>query len=137
MAAGGAEPTIWPEVRYRDAAAAIEWFERTVGFVCAMKIPGQDGAPMHAELRLGRAVFMLGLEMPDSEWADATQVVSLRVDDPDAHFARDSGRRRHRARTADRTVRRGLLCRPRSGGLPLVGTDTPLPAERHRPGNIW
>jgi uncharacterized glyoxalase superfamily protein PhnB len=87
MAAGGAEPEIWPELRYRDASAAIAWLERAVGFVCAMTVPGKDGSPMHAELRLGRAVLMLGPEMPGREWADAAQVTTLRVADPDAHFA--------------------------------------------------
>jgi len=88
IAAGDGEPTIWPEVRYRDAAAAVDWLQRALGFVCAVAIPDEDGGVMHAELRLGRAVLMLGPETPGNEWSDAAQVVSLRVDDPDAHFAR-------------------------------------------------
>ena len=88
MAAGDAEPEIWPELRYRDAAAAVAWLERALGLVCAVQIPDDRGKVMHAELRLGRAVLMLGPQTPGSEWSDATQVTSLRVRDPDAHFTR-------------------------------------------------
>jgi uncharacterized glyoxalase superfamily protein PhnB len=88
MAMGGAEPTIWPELRYPDAAAAIAWLERALGCACAVRIPGKAGTVTHAELRLGRAALMLGPQTPGTEWSDATQVTSLRVADPDAHFAR-------------------------------------------------
>ena len=91
MAAGVGEPAIWPEVRYRDTAAAVAWLEHALGFACTMKVPGADGALMHVELRLGRAVLMIGAATPNSEWADATQVATLRVADPDTHFARALG----------------------------------------------
>ena len=88
MGASDDEPVVWPEVRYRNAAEAVRWLERAVGFQTALTIPGPTGDVMHAELRLGRAVFMLGAEMPNSEWADVHQAVTLKVDDPDAHCAR-------------------------------------------------
>ena len=87
MGASSGEPAIWPEVRYRDAAAAVAWLEHAIGFTRSVEVPDERGALMHAELRLGESVFMLGPETPGSEWSDARQVVSLRVDDPDAHFA--------------------------------------------------
>ena len=88
MGANGGEPAAWAELRYTDAALAIEWLERAIGFQRAAEIPDEAGRVAHAELRLGTSVLMLGPEMPNSEWPDARQVVHLRVDDPDAHFAR-------------------------------------------------
>jgi uncharacterized glyoxalase superfamily protein PhnB len=69
---------------------AVDWLERAIGFQRAAEIPDEAGRMAHAELRLGSSVLMLGPEMPNSEWPDARQVVHLRVDDPDAHFARVS-----------------------------------------------
>jgi uncharacterized glyoxalase superfamily protein PhnB len=90
MGANGGEPAAWAELRYPDAALAVDWLERAIGFQRAAEIPDEAGRMAHAELRLGSSVLMLGPEMPNSEWPDARQVVHLRVDDPDAHFARVS-----------------------------------------------
>ncbi len=88
MGATKDEPAAWPELRYADAAQAVNWLERAIGFERAAEIPDSSGTLVHAELRLGSSVLMLGPEMPGSEWPDARQVVHLCVDDPDAHFAR-------------------------------------------------
>jgi uncharacterized glyoxalase superfamily protein PhnB len=88
MGAASDEPAAWPELRYADARDAVDWLERAIGFVPAAEIPDQTGRLVHAELRLGPSVLMLGPDMEGSEWPDARQVVHLRVDDPDAHFAR-------------------------------------------------
>jgi uncharacterized glyoxalase superfamily protein PhnB len=86
MGALSGDPTIWAEVRYRDAATAVAWLERAIGFTRAVEVPGDQGGLMHAELWLGESVFMLGPEVA-GEWADVRQATSLRVDDPDRHFA--------------------------------------------------
>lgn len=86
MGAESGEPALWAEVRYRDAAAAVAWLERAIGFERSLEVPDDQGRLIHAELRLGESVFMLGPETPDSEWPDVHQAVSLRVDDPDGHF---------------------------------------------------
>jgi hypothetical protein len=39
---------------------------------------------MHAELRLGSAVFMIAPAAASAEWSTLKQFVSLKVDDPDA-----------------------------------------------------
>jgi uncharacterized glyoxalase superfamily protein PhnB len=88
MGAGTGEPSIWMEIRYRDVAAAVRWLEHAVGCQRALEVPDEHGHIMHAELRLGDAVFMLGGQLTDPEWADVRQLVHLRVEDPDAHFAR-------------------------------------------------
>jgi uncharacterized glyoxalase superfamily protein PhnB len=92
MGATSDEPAAWPELRYADARQAVDWLERAIGFAPAAEIPDASGRLVHAELRLGPSVLMLGPEMEGSEWPDARQVVHLRVDDPDAHFARVSKR---------------------------------------------
>ncbi len=52
-----------------------------------MELPGDDGALVHAELRLGMSVLMLGPEVPNSDWPDLRQMVDVKVADLDAHFA--------------------------------------------------
>ncbi len=52
--------TLIPSLRYRDAEAAILWLERAFGFVRHAHYPGPDGTVMHAELRHGSGMIMLG-----------------------------------------------------------------------------
>jgi uncharacterized glyoxalase superfamily protein PhnB len=54
------DQTIFPALRYRDAAAAIDWLERAFGFERHGVHNGADGTVAHAELRLGNAMIMLG-----------------------------------------------------------------------------
>ena len=51
---------IYAALRYRDAAAAIDWLERALGFQTIARHEGPDGTIAHAELRLGDSVIMLG-----------------------------------------------------------------------------
>lgn len=88
MADGAGEPTLWPELRYRDVASAVAWLERIVGFTRSLEIAAEDGTLRHAELRVGKSVVMLGPEVKNSDWPDLRQVVDLKVAEPDAHFAR-------------------------------------------------
>jgi uncharacterized glyoxalase superfamily protein PhnB len=52
--------SIYAALRYRDAAAAIDWLERALGFQTIARHEGPDGTIAHAELRLGESVIMLG-----------------------------------------------------------------------------
>ena len=87
--------TIFPVLRYRDATAAVEWLTRAFGFAQRSLTRHDDGTILHAELQLGAGIIMLGQHRPD-DWMGgaapdpATSPVGLyvRVDDPDAHFAR-------------------------------------------------
>jgi uncharacterized glyoxalase superfamily protein PhnB len=85
--ARGGGPAIWPELQYPDASAAVLWLERALGFTPALQVPDSKGVLMHAELRQGLSVVMLGPASAGHEWGDTRQVTGLRVDDPDAHFA--------------------------------------------------
>jgi uncharacterized glyoxalase superfamily protein PhnB len=89
MSRGTGEPTIFPEIRYRDAAAAASWLERAIGFRRTLMLPGSDGSIMHAEFRLERGVLMIGARSQSSgEFADLTHFANLQVSNPDEHCAR-------------------------------------------------
>jgi uncharacterized glyoxalase superfamily protein PhnB len=90
-------PNIFPALRYRDANAAVEWLKQAFG--CEEKAVYRDdgGRIMHAELRLGTGIVMLG-EASEDGWmggnapdarASTVSIYAI-VDDPDAHHARAS-----------------------------------------------
>jgi uncharacterized glyoxalase superfamily protein PhnB len=80
-------PALWPELQCPDAPGALSWFERALGLAATLQVPDDKGALMHAELRFGATVVMLGPASAGHAWGDTRQVTGLRVDDPDAHFA--------------------------------------------------
>ena len=84
-------PTIAPYLLYEDLDAAIEFLVRAFGFTEAFRMPGPDGSALHAELRLGDGLVMMG--RPGGEYRNpshlggATQLVHVYVDDVDEHHA--------------------------------------------------
>lgn len=56
---------IYPALRYRDAAAAVEFLEEAFGFELVTVHRNEDGSIGHAEMRCGDAMVMFGTE--DSE----------------------------------------------------------------------
>ena len=88
MSRGDGAPTIFPEVLYRDGAAAIEWLERTIGFRCSLKVAASDGSLRHAEMRLGDGVLFVGSAPQSGDFVGVTHFANLKVDDPDAHCVR-------------------------------------------------
>jgi uncharacterized glyoxalase superfamily protein PhnB len=90
-------PSIIPTMRYRDAAAAIEWLCKAFGFEEHLVVPGQNGAIAHAELTLGNGMIMLGSEhddafdkllKPPEPGHPVTQSPYIIVADVDAHYAK-------------------------------------------------
>ena len=83
---------IYPLVRYKNAGQAIDWLERAFGFERGAVHEGDDGTVVHAELRLGDHIIMLGSESdePDPRWGPRAGAgwVYVAVDDADAAFAR-------------------------------------------------
>ncbi|MEA2420172.1 MAG: hypothetical protein QOE60_2378 [Thermoleophilaceae bacterium] len=51
---------IYPVLRYSDAHAAIDFLERAFGFQRHAVHESEDGAIVHAELRYGDQIVMLG-----------------------------------------------------------------------------
>lgn len=79
------EPNVYPELVYAHGADSVNWLTRAFGFTPVVQIPGPDGKPLHAEMRLGDSTIMLNL---NEAATDGPQAISVRVDDPDAFFAR-------------------------------------------------
>jgi uncharacterized glyoxalase superfamily protein PhnB len=82
------EPDIYPEIMYQRGAEAVRWLEQSFGFTATVQISGPDGAPLHAEMRLGDSTVMLNLGSDHSLGALPPQAISVRVEDPDEVFAR-------------------------------------------------
>ena len=86
--------SITPGLTVRDAVAAIDFYVRAFGAEEVSRMPGPDGKIMHAELRIGDSVVMLGEEMPD--WGMRSPLalggthgsLHIYVADADAAFAR-------------------------------------------------
>ncbi|GAA3118183.1 VOC family protein [Planomonospora alba] len=74
--------TVYPLVRYRDPAAAIEWLAKAFGFEAGEVSENDDGVIVHAELTVGTGMIMLGTGEPGGHG------VYVAVDDPDAHHDR-------------------------------------------------
>ena len=83
-------PRITPYLHYRDVAAALDWLTRAFGLKERMRLPGPDGAIMHAEMEYADGVIMLGCPGPDyknpKQLGAATHSLYVYVDDVDKHF---------------------------------------------------
>ena len=57
--------SVTPSLIVRDAAAAIDFYQRAFGAEDLGRMAGPDGKVMHAELAFGDSVVFLGDEMPE------------------------------------------------------------------------
>ncbi len=128
--------TIIPTLRYRDPAAAIEWLGRAFGFEPHFVTRGPDGTIVHAELRFGDGMIMLGAarddafgrlqKTPAEVGGTGTQSPYVIVPDADAHQARAvaaGARVVSPLRTED--YGRGYSCLDPEGHLWSFGTYDP------------
>jgi uncharacterized glyoxalase superfamily protein PhnB len=79
--------TVFPTLRYDDAAAAIDFLVEALGAERHAVYPGDDGRVQHAELRWRNGLIMLSSakgDIPATRGASAYVV----VDDSDAHAQR-------------------------------------------------
>jgi PhnB protein len=56
---------IIPHLVINDAAAALEFYKTAFGAVELFRMPTPDGRLMHAEMKLGDAIFMLADDFPE------------------------------------------------------------------------
>ena len=83
-----------PNLRYRDAPAAIAWLERAFGFEKRLVVPGPDGTIVHAQLAFGNGMVMLGsdrgddLRPPEKAGDPVTQAICVVVKDADLQYDR-------------------------------------------------
>jgi uncharacterized glyoxalase superfamily protein PhnB len=77
-------PNLFPALRYRDQPAAMEWLERAFGFKRHAVHANDDGTIVHAELKLGPGILMMG-SAPEDTLGFSLYVY---VEQLDAHYAR-------------------------------------------------
>ena len=86
--------TATPYLTVRDAAKAIEFYQRAFGAAERGRLPMPDGKVGHAELMIGNSIVMMADEFPDygshsPQTLNGTTVgLALYVEDVDAAFAR-------------------------------------------------
>jgi uncharacterized glyoxalase superfamily protein PhnB len=90
-----ASQTIFPGMRYVDAASAIDWLEKAFGLKRQAVYAAADGTIAHAQLIFNGGMIMLGSYRDDEfrykhprEVGGVTQAPYSYVADIDAHFAR-------------------------------------------------
>jgi PhnB protein len=83
-AANGARPNLYPALRFRDERGAMDWLERAFGFTRHAVYNDEDGNLVHAELKLGPGILMMG-SPPEDKLGFSIYVY---VDDLDAHYAK-------------------------------------------------
>lgn len=95
MAEESRKGMIVPSLRYRDAAAAIEFLCEAFGFARHLVVPGHDGTIRHGQLTLGDGMIMLGsarnrdfgaLVKTPEELGANTQSAYVIVAEIDAHY---------------------------------------------------
>lgn len=93
-------PTIIPSVRYDDAETAMDLLVRAFGFTEVMTSRGEDGRIVHAELRWGTGMVMIGQHRdgPEEQFTDKGTFPGIYVVVPDADAACE------RARTAGASI---------------------------------
>lgn len=82
------EPTLFAYLSYRDAPAALAWFQ-ALGFTVIARQDGPDGTVTHSEVRLGAVVLMVasddaGYDVPALKDRSTGGGLYLRVADVDA-----------------------------------------------------
>jgi uncharacterized glyoxalase superfamily protein PhnB len=95
---GRAVSLVIPALRYADAAAAIDWLVKVFGFERRLVVEGEQGAIVHAQLRLGGGMVMVAslyegefgklLVEPAAVDGKETQTVYLVVENPDEVYER-------------------------------------------------
>lgn len=78
--------TITPFLVAEHAAKLIEFITQAFGAEQVDRMDGPDGTVMHAELRIGDSILMLG--EAQGEWKPIPSMLHLYVKDVDATFAR-------------------------------------------------
>lgn len=77
-------PNVFPGLRYRDEHAAMDWLTRAFGFQRHALFTDDDGNVVHAEMRLGPGIVMLGTAPECAEGFN----IYVHVEDVDTHHAR-------------------------------------------------
>jgi len=86
--------TVTPHLVIKDAAGAIEFYEKAFGAEVVARMDGPGGKVMHAEIKIGDSRIMLGEEWPDfgvvgaSTLGGSPVTIHMYVADVDAAYDR-------------------------------------------------
>ena len=78
--------SVTPYLICKGAAKALDWYKQALGAEERVRMPGPDGAIMHAELQIGDSVLMLA--SGGEQWPSTSSLTCLYVEDCDAVFER-------------------------------------------------
>lgn len=84
--------SVTPYLIVRDAASAIDFYQKAFGAEPRTRMDGPGGKVMHAELKIGNSYIMLADEMPDMGFVGPQSLggtsvsILLYVDDVDVRF---------------------------------------------------
>jgi uncharacterized glyoxalase superfamily protein PhnB len=86
--------SVTPSIVVRDAAKAIDFYKEAFGAEEIGRMPAPDGSIMHAEIKIGDSLIMLGEE--NEQWGTKSPLstngnpssLHIYVEDADASFAR-------------------------------------------------
>jgi len=88
-------PTASPYLIFKDAGAALAFYEKAFGAETITRYADDKGVIAHAEFRIGDSTFMLTSENPNYPWMKGVETLGdspvqlfLYVDDVDARFQR-------------------------------------------------
>jgi uncharacterized glyoxalase superfamily protein PhnB len=124
-------PDIVPFLRYKDAAAAIEWLEEVLGFETVVRFDKDDGAVDYSVLRFGTGAIQIssprGGEVERPAHTMGLGGLYIVVDDPDGLHdrARDAGARIVRGLTDEEYGSREFTVRDPEGNDWSFGTYRP------------
>ena len=85
------KPSIYPALKYRDGAGALEWLGKALGFQKNAVHLGPDGSVAHAEMSFGNGTVMLGSHGkpdPKNPWSTEPIGIYCYVADVDGHYRR-------------------------------------------------
>jgi PhnB protein len=88
------QQTVTPYLAIKDAASALDFYEKAFGAKVLMRLAEPGGRIAHAEMQVGKAIIMLCDEYPDLDHlgpqsrGGSTVVLHLLVEDVDAFLSR-------------------------------------------------
>jgi uncharacterized glyoxalase superfamily protein PhnB len=67
MSEAGGKTYLAATVCYQDAKTALQWLEAAFGFEPSLVVTNEDGQIVHAEMRFGESMIMVGAEAPGAK----------------------------------------------------------------------
>src|SRR6266496_2742399 len=80
--------SVTPALSLKNAAQAIDFYRKAFGAEEQSRFAGPDGRIMHAEIRIGDSLIMLGEQMPEMGATVTTSSLWIYTDDADGLYKR-------------------------------------------------